>query len=135
MIIKFKRNGKTVYYTDEELHRLSRENLKHLKGEIQSNIMQISARKEQYILNNEENCSKEYWAKIAQYKSITVKLNDYIVYINHILDTNHESELHKREHWFWTFYMNVKKNTRKGKFEKIIKMTDEHVKYHIEVGE
>ena len=136
MTIKFKRDGKYVTYSEDELHTLSRERLKTIKGEIQSNIEQISTKKEQYKLNNDEEYnSKEYLSKMAQYKSIAVKLKNYITYINHLLDSEHESELIKNEHWLWCFYMNVKNCTRKGKFEKLIKATDERAEFHVDIGE
>lgn len=136
MIIKFKRDGKFVIYTEKELHELSRESLKKIKSEIQSNIEQVSSKKEQYKLNNDEKFnSKEYFSKIAQYKSIAVKLKNYITYINYILDSNHESESKLREHWLWCFYMNIKSSTRKRKLDKLIKITDERAKYHVEIGE
>lgn len=40
-----------------------------------------------------------------------------------------------REHWLWSFYINVKHNIDKSEFEKFVKMTDENIKYHIEIGE
>ena len=134
MTIKFKRDGKYAIYTEDELRELSREQLKTIKGEIQSNIEQVSITKEKYILNDKEK-SKEYYSKLAQYKSIAIKLKNYITYINHILDSEHESELKKNEHWLWCFYMNVKNCTRKNKFKKFIKATDERAEYHVEIGE
>lgn len=136
MTIKFKRDGKSVVYTEEKLYELSRENLKEIKSEIQSNIEQVSSKKEHYKLNNDDEYnSKEYLSKMAQYKSIVVKLKSYIAYINYILSSKHESEMKQREHWLWCFYMNVKNSTRKGKLNKLIKITDERAKYHIEIGE
>lgn len=136
MTIKFKRNGKDVIYAEEELLTFSREKIKTIKGEIQSNIEWISAKKESYNADNDDGYgSKEYFSKIAQYKSINAKLRNYITYLNSILETKQESQLKQNEHWLWCFYMNVKSSTRKGKFNKLVELTDERAKYHVEIGE
>lgn len=136
MTIKFKRDGKDVVYTEEELRTFSREKIKSIKGEIQANIEWVSAKRESYNVGNEEEYgSKEYFSKIAQYKSIIAKLRNYITFLNHILETQQESQLKQNEHWLWCFYMNVKNSTRKGKFDKLVRLADERAKYHVEIGE
>ena len=74
MTIKFKRNGKDVIYTEEELLTFSREKIKSIKGEIQANIEWVSAKRESYnVDNNDDYGSKLYFSKIAYYKYIIAK--------------------------------------------------------------
>ena len=86
-------------------------------------------------VNNEKYNSKEYFTQIAKYKTVMANLKRAIAKVNTYEIDVKENELKDREHWLWSFYVNVKHNIDKNEFEKFVKMTDEDVKYHIEIGE
>ena len=136
MNIKFKRGKDYVIYTEEELSNLSKEQIKVLKGELQSNIEMISAKRAKYNAENDDGYgSKEYFAKIAQYKGVCARLRNCINYLNKIQKDKDKDELKEREHWLWCFYHNVKDSVNKKTFEKIINLTDEKAKFHVEIGD
>lgn len=135
MTIKFKRNGKFVTYKENVLRSLSREKLKSIKGEIQSNIEYVSAKRTEFEANADDENTKDYYMTISNFKQITARLRGYITYLNSILNDIQESDLKEREHWLWCFYMTVKNSSNKRKFNKIINATDEWAKYHVEIGE
>lgn len=136
MNIRFKRGNEYVTYTDDDLSKLSKEQIKVLKGELQSNIEMVSARRAKYNAENDDGYgSKEYFSKIAQYKSVTARLRSYINYLNRIQKDCEKDDLKDREHWLWCFYHNVKDFVNKKTFEKIINLTDEKAEFHVEIGE
>lgn len=136
MNIKYRNDKNDVSYTEEDLKSFSRVELKQIKREIQSNIEMVSARRADYVNNNSDGRnSKEYFKKMNNYKYVIAKLKNEIMYLNKLMNDAQEKESNEREHWLWCFYMNVKNSTRKGKFAKYIKVTDEFAKYHVEIGE
>ena len=136
MNVKFKINNKLVTYTEDELKLMSREELKGIKRELQANIEEVSAKRATYNATNKESQgSKEYYAKIASYKTVVANLKKSIAYIGSIIQDSRESELSKREHWLWSFYKEVKEHSWKGKFNKFVELADERAKYHVEIGE
>ena len=136
MIIKYKYDGKDISYTEEELKSFSKTKLKQINRELQSNIELVSSRRADYLNHNKDGKnSKEYFIKIANYKKVIAILKNQIIFINGLISELDEDDLKKREHWLWCFYINVKNSTRKGKFDKYIKVTDEFAKYHVEIGE
>jgi hypothetical protein len=136
MDVKLKINNETFVYTEEEILNMDRDELRALKREVQSNIEEISAKRATYIACNKDGYnSKEYYQKLAMYKSLIAKLKKSISYLSKITDDSKREDINKREHWLWNFYINTKNSIRKGKFDKIVKYTDEHVTYHINVEE
>ena len=115
---------------------MTRNQLKQLKQDLQCNMEEVSAKKARYQAeNNEEYNSKEYFKQIAKYKTIMANLKRAIAKVNVYETELKENTLKDKEHWLWSFYVNVKHNIDKNEFEKLVKMTDEYVKYHIEIGE
>lgn len=136
MTVKYKNDNKDISYTEEELKSFSKSKLKQINRELQSNIELVSSRRADYLNNNNDGKnSKEYFSKMANYKRVIATLKNQIMFINGLISELDEDDLKKREHWLWCFYMNVKNSTRKGKFNKYIKVTDEFAKYHVEIGE
>jgi hypothetical protein len=136
MTVKYKNDNKNISYTEEELRSFTKAKLKQINREMQSNIEIVSSRRADYLNNNKEGKnSREYFNKMANYKKIIAILKNQIMFINGLIIEIDEDDLHKREHWLWCFYMNVKNSTRKRKFEKLVQVTDEFAKYHIEIGE
>ena len=136
MTVKYKNDNKDISYTEEELKSFSKSKLKQINRELQSNIELVSSRRADYInTNNDGKNSKEYFSKMANYKRVIAILKNQIMFINGLIGELDEDDLKKREHWLWNFYINTKSCIRKGKFEKIVKCTDERSKYHVEIGE
>lgn len=136
MTVKYKNDNKNISYTEEELRSFTKAKLKQINREMQSNIEIVSSRRADYLNNNKEGKnSREYFNKMANYKKIIAILKNQIMFVNGLIIEIDEDDLHKREHWLWCFYMNVKNSTRKRKFEKLVQVTDEFAKYHIEIGE
>lgn len=136
MKIKFRIHEKNVVYTDEELELLPRSELKQIVRDIQLNIDEVSMRRTNYNMHNGEKYnSKEYLKKTLMYKQIIINLKKQIEFVNKIIERNKRDELHDMEHWLYNFYINTKKSVRKGKLKKLIKLTDDTTKYHINFGE
>ena len=71
MVIRFKSGDDEVRYTAEELRNMSREELKQIKRELQSNIEIVSSKRADYLnYNNDGKNSKEYFNKMAKYKKV-----------------------------------------------------------------
>lgn len=138
MNIRVRSDGKEIHYTTKELQVMDRSELKQIVRELQCSIDEVASKRADYNLKNKEDYnSDEYYKKINNYKKVISILKSQIVYINGLLEKCKKDELQEREHWLFCFYMNAKDSIRKGKFEKLINMTDEHTKYHVdfEIGE
>ena len=134
MNIKLKMNGKYVVYKEEQIKSMSREELKLLKQEISSNMESVSSAQAYYKANNEEPMnSKNYYQQIAKYKKVFAILKSNMFYVNKVLEDCREDELKQREHWLWCFYWNTQDLMKKRDFEKLVNLTDESAKYHIDV--
>ena len=135
-MIKLRIGREEIVYSDDDLSTMTRNQLKQLKQDLQCNMEEVSAKKARYQAeNNEEYNSKEYFKQIAKYKTIMANLKRAIAKVNVYETELKENTLKDKEHWLWSFYVNVKHNIDKNEFEKLVKMTDEYVKYHIEIGE
>lgn len=135
-LIKLRIGREEIVYSDDDLSTMTRNQLKQLKQDLQCNMEEVSAKKARYQAeNNEEYNSKEYFKQIAKYKTIMANLKRAIAKVNVYETELKENTLKDKEHWLWSFYVNVKHNIDKNEFEKLVKMTDEYVKYHIEIGE
>lgn len=135
-LIKLRIGREEIVYSDDDLSTMTRNQLKQLKQDLQCNMEEVSAKKARYQAeNNEEYNSKEYFKRIAKYKTIMANLKRAIAKVNVYETELKENTLKDKEHWLWSFYVNVKHNIDKNEFEKLVKMTDEYVKYHIEIGE
>ena len=135
-LIKLRIGREEIVYSDDDLSVMTRDQLKQLKQDLQCNMEEVSAKKARYQAeNNEEYNSKEYFTQIAKYKTVMANLKRAIAKVNVYETELKENILRDREHWLWSFYVNVKHNIDKNEFEKFVKMTDENVKYHIEIGE
>lgn len=135
-MIKLRIGREEIVYSDDDLSTMTRNQLKQLKQDLQCNMEEVSAKKARYQAeNNEEYNSKEYFKQIAKYKTVIANLKRAIAKVNVYETELKENTLKDKEHWLWSFYVNVKHNINKNEFEKLVKMTDEYVKYHIEIGE
>lgn len=135
-LIKLRIDREEIVYSDDDLSTMTRNQLKQLKQDLQCNMEEVSAKKARYQAeNNEEYNSKEYFKQIAKYKTVIANLKRAIAKVNVYETELKENTLKDKEHWLWSFYVNVKHNIDKNEFEKLVKMTDEYVKYHIEIGE
>lgn len=135
-MIKLRIDREEIVYSDDDLSTMTRNQLKQLKQDLQCNMEEVSAKKARYQAeNNEEYNSKEYFKQIAKYKTVIANLKRAIAKVNVYETELKENTLKDKEHWLWSFYVNVKHNIDKNEFEKLVKMTDEYVKYHIEIGE
>ena len=135
-LIKLRIGREEIVYSDDDLSVMTRDQLKQLKQDLQCNMEEVSAKKARYQAeNNEEYNSKEYFTQIAKYKTVMANLKRAIAKVNVYETELKENILRDRERWLWSFYVNVKHNIDKNEFEKFVKMTDENVKYHIEIGE
>lgn len=135
-LIKLRIGKEEIVYSDDDLSVMTRGQLKQLKQDLQCNMEEVSAKRARYQAeNNEKYNSKEYFTQIAKYKTVMANLKRAIAKVNTYEIDVKENELKDREHWLWSFYVNVKHNIDKNEFEKFVKMTDEDVKYHIKIGE
>ena len=135
-LIKLRIGKEEIVYSDDDLSVMTRDQLKQLKQDLQCNMEEVSAKKARYQAENkEEYNSKEYLKQIAKYKTVMANLKRAIAKVNTYEIDIKENNLKDREHWLWSFYINVKHNIDKSEFEKFVKITDENVKYHIEIGE
>ena len=135
-LIKLRIGREEIVYSDDDLSTMTRNQLKQLKQDLQCNMEEVSAKKARYQAeNNEEYNSKEYFKQIAKYKTVMANLKRAIAKVNTYEIDVKENELKDREHWLWSFYINVKHGIDENEFNKFVKMTDEYVKYHIEIGE
>ena len=64
-----------------------------------------------------------------------VNLKKAIAKVNVYENEVKENELKDREHWLWSFYINVKHTLDKNEFNKFVKMTDEKLGYNVKIGE
>ena len=135
-LIKLRIGREEIVYSDDDLSTMTRNQLKQLKQDLQCNMEEVSAKKARYQAeNNEEYNSKEYFKQIAKYKTVMANLKRAIAKVNTYEIDVKENDLKDREHWLWSFYINVKHGIDENEFNKFVKMTDEDVKYHIEIGE
>lgn len=135
-MIKLRIGREEIVYSDDDLSTMTRNQLKQLKQDLQCNMEEVSAKKARYQAeNNEEYNSKEYFKQIAKYKTVMANLKRAIAKVNVYETELKENTLKDKEHWLWSFYVNVKHNIDKNEFEKLVKMTDECVKHHVEIGE
>lgn len=135
-LIKLRIGREEIVYSDDDLSTMTRNQLKQLKQDLQCNMEEVSAKKARYQAeNNEEYNSKEYFKQIAKYKTVMANLKRAIAKVNTYEIDVKENDLKDREHWLWSFYINVKHGIDENEFNKFVKMTDEYVKYHIEIGE
>lgn len=135
-MIKLRIDREEIVYSDDDLSTMTRNQLKQLKQDLQCNMEEVSAKKARYQAeNNEEYNSKEYFKQIAKYKTVIANLKRAIAKVNVYETELKENTLKDKEHWLWSFYVNVKHNIDKNEFEKLVKMTDEDTKYHVEIGE
>ena len=135
-LIKLRIGREEIVYSDDDLSTMTRNQLKQLKQDLQCNMEEVSAKKARYQAeNNEEYNSKEYFKQIAKYKTVMANLKRAIAKVNTYEIDVKENDLKDREHWLWSFYINVKHNIDENEFNKFVKMTDEDVKYHVEIGE
>lgn len=135
-MIKLRIGREEIVYSDDDLSTMTRNQLKQLKQDLQCNMEEVSAKKARYQAeNNEEYNSKEYFKQIAKYKTVIANLKRAIAKVNVYETELKENTLKDKEHWLWSFYVNVKHNIDKNEFEKLVKMTDECVKHHVEIGE
>ena len=135
-LIKLRIGREEIVYSDDDLSTMTRNQLKQLKQDLQCNMEEVSAKKARYQAeNNEEYNSKEYFKQIAKYKTVMANLIRAIAKVNVYETELKENTLKDKEHWLWSFYVNVKHNIDKNEFEKLVKMTDEDAKYHVEIGE
>ena len=135
-LIKLRIGKEEVVYSDDDLSVMTRDQLKQLKQDLQCNMEEVSAKKARYQAeNNEEYNSKEYFKQIAKYKTVMANLKRAIAKVNTYEIDVKENDLKDREHWLWSFYINVKHSIDENEFNKFVKMTDEDVKYHVEIGE
>ena len=138
MNVKFKTKDGEVIYTPKELQIMSKGELKQIKRELQNNIDEVGLKRADYNLKNQEKYgSKKYLEKINSYKKVITILKSQIVYVNKFIEKCKRDEVQENEHWLYNFYMTTKKSIRKGKFNKIVKLTDECTQYHVdfEIGE
>ena len=135
-LIKLRIGREEIVYSDDDLSTMTRSQLKQLKQDLQCNMEEVSAKKARYQAeNNEEYNSKEYFKQIAKYKTVMANLKRAIAKVNTYEIDVKENDLKDREHWLWSFYINVKHGIDENEFNKFVKITDEYVKYHIEIGE
>lgn len=135
-MIKLRIGREEIVYSDDDLSTMTRNQLKQLKQDLQCNMEEVSAKKARYQAeNNEEYNSKEYFKQIAKYKTVLANLKRAIAKVNTYEIDVKENDLKDREHWLWSFYINVKHNIDENEFNKFVKMTDECVKHHVEIGE
>ena len=135
-LVKLRIGRKEIVYSDDDLSTMTRNQLKQLKQDLQCNMEEVSAKKAKYQAeNNEEYNSKEYFKQIAKYKTVMASLKRAIAKVNVYETELKENTLRDKEHWLWSFYINVKHNIDENEFNKFVKMTDECVKHHVEIGE
>ena len=135
-LVKLRIGRKEIVYSDDDLSTMTRSQLKQLKQDLQCNMEEVSAMKAKYQAeNDEEYNSKEYFKRIAKYKTVMASLKCAIAKVNVYETELKENALKDKEHWLWSFYVNVKHNIHKNEFEKLVNMTDDKAKYHIAIGE
>ena len=135
-MIKLRIGREEIVYSDDDLSVMTRDQLKQLKQDLQCNMEEVSAKRARYQAeNNEAYNSKEYFKRIAKYKTVMANLKRAIAEVNTYEIDVKENDLKEREHWLWSFYVNVKHNIDKNEFEKLVNMTDDKAKYHIAIGE
>ena len=135
-LVKLRIGRKEIVYSDDDLSAMTRSQLKQLKQDLQCNMEEVSAMKAKYQAeNDEEYNSKEYFKRIAKYKTVMASLKRAIAKVNVYETELKENALKDKEHWLWSFYVNVKHNIDKNEFEKLVNMTDDKAKYHIAIGE
>ena len=135
-LIKLRIGKEEIVYSDDDLSIMAKDQLKQLKQDLQCNMEEVSAKRARYEAENIENRkSKEYLTQIAKYKTVMSALKKAIAKVNAYEIDVKENDLKKREHWLWSFYISVKHEVNKDEFEKFVKMADERVEYHEEIGE
>ena len=135
-MVKVRIGRDEIVYSDEDLQKMNRMQLKQLKQDLQCNMEDVSAKKTMYKANNnEEKGSSEYYKQMAIYKMVIEKIKKSIAKVNVYEKSLCEEEKEDREHWLWMFYRNVKNKLNEDEFKDLIKLTDENVGYNINFGE
>jgi len=135
-MIKVMIDKELILYSDEDLASMTKGQLKQLKQDLQCNMEEVSAKKAKYNAENTEAMnSKEYFKRIAKYKTVMANLKRAIAKVNVYEKDADESELKHQEHWLWCFYTIVKNSMTEKAFKELIEETDEKAKYHCTIGE
>lgn len=135
-MIKLRIGKEEIIYSDDDLMMMNKSQLKQLKQDLQCNIEDVSAKKTRYQAeNNESYNSKEYFKRIAKYKTAISAIKHSIAKVSLYFNNLKEDTFEKNEQWLWQFYISAKNILNFDEFKNIVSMVDEKTKYHIEIGE
>lgn len=119
---------------DEDILKMSKQELKTLKSRIQNEITEVALKRDVFkIENNLPKNSPEFLKKMHGYKSIISKYMKAISWIGRIETEATDTKTVNKEHWLWCFYQEVLNILPKRKIKKLIELTDERAKFHLEV--
>ena len=135
MNIYFKKGtNKEWVIHEEDVLKMSKQELKILKSRIQNEITEVALRRDDFkIKNNLPKNSPEFLIKMHGYKSIISRYMKAIVWIGRIEIGFTDNKTVDKEHWLWCFYQEALNILPKRKIKKLIELTDERAKFHLEV--
>ena len=117
---------------EEDILKMSKQEIKNLKQRCQATMNEISLKRNNFRINNTYGVnSKEYWSKMNGYKSAIGTFTKIIAWLGQIEPINQPTS--ERDHWLWTYYQESLKMLTESMVNQIIEMTDERCGYHVEV--
>jgi hypothetical protein len=129
---KGKENEEVI--TEEQISKMTRQELKNLKARCQAVQSEVSLKRQQFQAENEfEKNSSEFWKKMSVYKKIIGIFQKYIVYLNQVEKESIVPKEHAdREHWLWCYYQESMKVLTESMVQQISEMADTRAKFHVD---
>lgn len=130
-------NKNTPYeevYKEEDILKMTKQELKNLKTKCQTAMSDISLKRTRYKSENtEDQNSHEFWKRMNTYKTVIGIYQKNINYLCKIENQKEPSREQKdNEHWLWCYYQESLKMLTEGMVEQISEMADERAGFHIE---
>lgn len=134
--VKVRYGKEVVEYSDAELSRMTTQQLKQLKSDLQANIEMISAKRMMYRnTNTEEKNSPVYWEAMARYKGALAMLRRAITHVNSFMaGAPKPEESQDIEHWLYNYYQQSKTLLSPETVERIKDLASEKAGFYIEIG-
>lgn len=124
-------------YSESELKKMNKTEIKQLRAQLQLAQEEIALRKSQYQNNNTEaKNSKTYWEKINNYKQAISIIRRELLYLSNLAKSSEiapEPDREKEQHWLWCFYQESIKKVNKRTLSKISESADSRAGYHVEL--
>ena len=129
---KGKENEEVI--TEEQINKMTRQELKNLKARCQAIQGEISLKRQQFQAETEfERNSSEFWKKMSVYKKIIGIFQRYIVYLNQVeKEALPPPKSVDREHWLWCYYQESMKVLTEYIVQQICEMADTRAKFHVD---